>query len=36
MESTILEKLNKVPDYRVGNAIKHVLSDVLMIAILTF
>ena len=36
MESTILEKLNKVPDYRVGNAIRHVLSDVLMIAMLTF
>ena len=36
METTILEKLYKVPDYRVGNAIRHELSDVLMIAILTF
>ena len=36
MEPTVLEKLNKVPDYRRGNAIKHVLSDILMVGLLTF
>jgi len=36
MEKTIQEKLEKVPDYRRGNAIKHILADVLMIALLTF
>jgi predicted transposase YbfD/YdcC len=35
-ETPLHEKLSKVPDYRSGNAIKHVLSDVLLIAILTF
>ena len=30
------EKLGKVPDYRSGNAIRHNLTDILMIAVLTF
>lgn len=36
MERTIQEKLSKVPDYRIGNAIRHKLSDILMIGLLTF
>jgi predicted transposase YbfD/YdcC len=35
MEQTILEALNTVPDYRKGNGIRHVLSDILMIGLLT-
>ena len=36
MEKTMHEKLEKVPDYRRGNAIRHSLTDILMIALLTF
>ena len=36
MERTILEIVQKTPDYRKGNAIRHKLVDILMIAILTF
>ena len=32
---TIIEILSDVPDYRKGNAIRHVLSDILMIGLLT-
>ena len=35
METTMLEILKRVPDYREGNAIRHVLSDILMIGLLT-
>lgn len=35
MDDSILNKLKQVSDYRVGNAIKHVLSDILMIGLLT-
>jgi len=31
----IHERLKQVPDYRTGNAIRHVLSDILMIGLLT-
>ena len=34
-EKNILDKLKETPDYRKGNAIKHVLSDILMISLLT-
>jgi len=30
----ILEKIKSIPDYRKGNAIRHVLSDILMIGLL--
>ena len=36
MEKPIREKLEKVPDYRSGNGIRHELADILMIALLTF
>ena len=36
MERPIQEVMNGVPDYRKGNAIKHKLSDILMIGLLTF
>ena len=35
METTIQSVFNEVPDYRKGNAIRHNLSDVLMIGLLT-
>lgn len=35
MQKTIMETLKEVPDYRKGNAIRHILSDVLMIGLLT-
>lgn len=36
MEITIAERLKQVPDYRKGNAIRHRLADILIIALLTF
>jgi predicted transposase YbfD/YdcC len=36
MEKTIVEILSEIPDYRKGNAIRHNLTDILMIGILTF
>jgi len=36
MEITFIERLNKVPDYRKGNAIRHKLVDIRVIALLTF
>jgi len=36
MEITIIERLEKVVDYRKGNAIRHKLTDILVIALLTF
>ena len=36
MEPTMLEKMSKVPDYRKGNAVKHILSEILVMGILTF
>ena len=35
MTIVIHERLKQVPDYRTGNAIRHVLSDILMIGLLT-
>lgn len=35
MEKTIVEILREIPDYRKGNAICHVLSDILLIGLLT-
>jgi len=36
IEKTMHEKLDKVADYRSGNAIRHNLTDILMIALMTF
>jgi hypothetical protein len=35
MQRTIIEILDDVPDFRKGNAIRHILSDILMIGLLT-
>lgn len=35
MEKTILETLESVPDYRKGNGIRHILSEILIIGLLT-
>ena len=35
MQGTIAEVFERVPDYRKGNAIRHKLSDILMIGLLT-
>jgi predicted transposase YbfD/YdcC len=35
MEILVIDTLKRIPDYRKGNAIRHVLSDILMIALLT-
>jgi predicted transposase YbfD/YdcC len=35
MEKTVLETFEAVPDYRKGNGIKHILSEILMIGLLS-
>ena len=35
-ETTVLSMLEKVPDYRKGNGVRHKLVDILMIGLLTF
>jgi len=35
MQKTIIETMKEVTDYRKGNAIRHILSDILMIGLLT-
>jgi len=36
MEKTILAMLEKLPDHRKGNAIRHILSEIIMIGLLCF
>ena len=35
MENKVIETMEKVPDPRKGNAVRHILSDILMIGLLT-